>query len=174
MMTRELPTRIFREVGWSQRLGYAPGMAWAARREVLEEGLYDALILSGGDKAMASAIYGHFETTADTFEMSDPQRSHYVTWARRFHELTGGEAGFVRGELLHYWHGGPGRRANGRPYEGFSRFDFDPASDLRIDRYGAWRWASDKPDLHEHCTRYLTYRAKDSESFPPDSVGTRP
>ena len=171
MIAGELPTRIFKEIGWSSKLRYAPGMAWAARREVLEEGLYDALILCDADKAMASAIYGHYEATADTFEMSDRQRSHYAAWARRFHELTGGEAGFVWGELFHYWHGRPERRSNGRPYEGFSKFDFDPASDIRIDEHGAWRWASEKPDLHRHCAHYLMYREEDLESLPLESVG---
>jgi hypothetical protein len=66
MFAGKLPTRIFSETGWSHRLHYAPGMAWAARREVLKDGLYDALILSGGDKAMGSAIFGHFERTRRT------------------------------------------------------------------------------------------------------------
>ena len=170
MIAGELPTRIFKGVGWGTKLRYAPGMAWAARREVLEEGLYDALILGGGDKAMASAIYGHHEATADTFEMSDRQRSHYAAWARRFHELTGGEAGFVRGELFHYWHGRHDRRLL-RPYEGFSKFNFDPASNIGIDEHGAWRWASEKPDLHRRCAHYLMYREEDLESLPLESVG---
>lgn len=166
MNSGHLPHRVFSEVGCSQEYRYAPGMAWAARREALQDGLYDALIAGCGDKAMASALYGHSEATAVTFEMTDVQRDHYLGWARRFHRRSGGEAGFVDGELFHYWHGRPGRRSHGRPYEGFSRFDFDPTVDLGLDRYGVWRWASDKRDLHEYCKRYLQYRALDCAALP--------
>src|SRR5262249_12109982 len=38
------------------------GLAWVARREILENyGLYDAMIAGGGDRAVVSAMYGQFE-----------------------------------------------------------------------------------------------------------------
>ena len=38
------------------------GIAWAARRAILENhGLYDAMIIGGADRAMLYAIYGQFE-----------------------------------------------------------------------------------------------------------------
>ena len=38
---------------------------------------------------------------------------------------------------------------------------FDPDVDLRVDPSGAYRWASDKPVLHEICRRYFDERKED-------------
>src|SRR5712692_9448830 len=39
-----------------------PGLAWAARRGILEEhGFYDAMIVGSGDTSMLHAMYGQFE-----------------------------------------------------------------------------------------------------------------
>ena len=69
------------------------GLAWAARRELLDEaGFYDACIVGGGDLAMVSAAHGRFDVA--TRSMSERQADHYLDWARRYHELVGGETGF--------------------------------------------------------------------------------
>ncbi|HUI26907.1 MAG TPA: hypothetical protein VL403_12555, partial [Candidatus Kryptonia bacterium] len=53
--------------------GRALGMAWAARRELLERhGLYDACILGSGDKAMVLAGLGYFDLV-NSLEMNDRQ-----------------------------------------------------------------------------------------------------
>ena len=70
------------------------GVAWAARRELLDEaGFYDACIVGGGDLAMVSAAHGRFDVA--TRSMSERQVDHYLDWARRYHETVGGETGFI-------------------------------------------------------------------------------
>lgn len=50
------------ESGKDIRQPFPFGMAWAARRKILEgHGLYDAMIIGGGDRAMVHAMYGQFE-----------------------------------------------------------------------------------------------------------------
>ncbi|MEJ2339793.1 MAG: molybdopterin-dependent oxidoreductase [Gemmatimonadales bacterium] len=143
-------------------------VAWAARRDVIEDiGLYDALVLGCGDKAMASAAYGRFDGTVDAFRMSPPHASHYRRWARSFHRRISGRVGCVDGPLAHFWHGDTNRRARRAPYTAFRRFVFDPKTDLAIDDRGAWQWASDKPELHRYVADSLRNRCLDCDDAPP-------
>jgi hypothetical protein len=168
MLDGSVPSSIFSSIGSSRRFAYAPGFAWAARREVVGGlGLYDALILGCGDKAMASAAYGRFDDTVEVYRMSDPQASHYRRWARSFHRRVSGRVGFVAGPLAHFWHGDAYRRAKRAPYTGFRRFGFDPQTDLVIDEGGAWRWASDKADLQRYVADSLRDRCRDCDETPP-------
>jgi hypothetical protein len=168
MLDGSVPSSIFSSIGSSRRFDYAPGFAWAARRDVVEDlGLYDALILGCGDKALASAAYGRFDDTVDAYRMSEPHAGHYRRWARSFHRRVSGRVGYVDGGLAHFWHGDASSRAKRAPYTGFSRFGFDPKTDLAIDNGGAWRWASDKPGLHRYVTDSLRNRCRDCDDPPP-------
>jgi hypothetical protein len=85
MLDGSVPPSIFSSIGSSRRFAYAPGFAWAARRDVVEDiGLYDALILGCGDKAMASAAYGRFDDTVGAYRMSEPHanRAPYTGFER--------------------------------------------------------------------------------------------
>lgn len=73
-----------------------PGLAWAGRRELLDgHGFYDALIIGGGDRAMACACYGCFDAVIDLQRMNEPQKQRYLAWARPFHETVRGAATFL-------------------------------------------------------------------------------
>ncbi len=64
------------------RRSFAWGLAWAARREILENhGLYDAMIAGGGTRAVVSAIYGEFEKVIEAAQFNAAQREHYLKWA---------------------------------------------------------------------------------------------
>ena len=66
------------------------GLAWAARRELLDEaGFYDTCIVGGGDTAMVAAAHGSFDVA--TRSMSERQVDHYLDWARSYHDMVGGE-----------------------------------------------------------------------------------
>jgi hypothetical protein len=144
------PDRAFRTRGLSQRLHYAPGMAWAARRVTLDScGLYDAEILGCGDKLAFAAAVGRSADAAISIGMGGAQARHYHDWAERFHRLVRGQVSYVEGDLLHQWHGSLADRRYSERFHRFDQFDFDPRSDLATTPDGAWRWNSDKPDLHK-------------------------
>lgn len=168
MLEGSVPSSIFSSIGSSRRFAYAPGFAWAVRREVVEDiGLYDAFILGCGDKAMASAAYGRFDDTIDIYRMSEPHAKHYRRWARSFHRRVFGHVGYIDGPLGHFWHGDADSRALRAPYTGLGAFAFDPRSDLTIDEYGAWRWASDRPELRRYVADSLRNRCRDCDAAPP-------
>jgi hypothetical protein len=136
------------------------GLAWAARRELLDEaGFYDACIVGGGDLAMVSAAHGRFDVA--TRSMSERQVDHYLDWARSYHEIVGGETSFVDGVVSHLWHGDFERRRYRARHDGLKRFGFDPLDDIAHTADGAWRWNTAKPRLHAYVTSYFASRNED-------------
>ena len=147
----ELPESTFRRHGESQRLKYAPGMAWAARRSTLAElGFYDAAILGTGDKLMFAAAQARHHEVASATRMSPPQARHYTQWAEAFWKSIQGRISYVEGDLLHLWHGELINRRYRERIRGLRDFHFDPDADLARTPEGAWRWNSAKPAMHTY------------------------
>ena len=167
MRTGTLPPEIFRVQGASLRLRYSPGHAWAARRSLLRQhGLYDAMVMGSGDKAMASAAFGHCHDSVVAFEFNDRQAQHYLDWAVPFHEAVRGHVGFTAHNLFHLWHGRLSKRSYGERYIGFDRFAFDPYKDVRLARNGCWSWATNKPEMHEQVREFFFRREEDTDGTP--------
>jgi hypothetical protein len=140
----------------------AAGLAWAARRELLDRHLFfDTYILGAGDQAMACAAHHCFDELTQRYYMNNHQQRQYITWAEPFYESVRAETPFLDAEIFHLWHGEVGRRKGRLRYEGFQGFQFDPFTDIAIDQNGAWRWNTDKPEMHEYVRRYFASRKED-------------
>jgi hypothetical protein len=150
------------EPGSTHRLGIALGLAWAARRELLEtHGFYDAGVLGGGDRALACAAFGLLDGLLAPWSANPRQSAHFLAWARPFHEDVRGRVGWVDGPCFHLWHGERKHRRYVERYQGFRGFDFDPGRDIAIDASGCWRWNSDKPEMHRYVRDYFFGRRED-------------
>jgi hypothetical protein len=144
------------------RFKSARGHAWAARREILaDRGFYDANILGGGDRAMAAAVFGHFGAASMAHRMTSSHLEWYLAWAKPFQATVGGAVSFVGGDVFHLWHGEMKDRRGIERHTRLNGFGFDPATDIAIDPNGCWRWASDKPELHEYVRNYFQRRRED-------------
>lgn len=138
------------------------GMAWATRREILDDhGLYDAMIVGGGDTAMVHAIYGQFEKEIQLHHLNRARQEHYLKWARPHHRAIAGKIMNVSGRVYHLWHGKLINRHYHDRHRLLAGFDFDPDIDLRIGANGAWQWARSRPDLEEFLVNYFLNRAED-------------
>ncbi|HSP98141.1 MAG TPA: hypothetical protein VL049_13000 [Candidatus Dormibacteraeota bacterium] len=136
------------------------GLAWAARRELLDHcGFYDACIVGGGDLAMVAAAYGCFDVAMRN--MNEKQKEHYLAWARTHHARCRAEIGFLDGPLFHLWHGDIKHRRYRERHAALRRHAFDPFEDIAHDDNGSWRWNSDKPELHEGVRGYFALRRED-------------
>lgn len=145
-----LPRESFRSRGYSNRLGYSPGLAWAARRDWVERhGFYDAIILGAGDKALFSAACGRQREFVDAYCGGTTHARHYLDWADEFEGAVRGRLGVIQGDAYHLFHGELENRGYDSRYEGFDQFGFDPDADLRFGEEGAWEWGSEKPAMHE-------------------------
>jgi len=163
-----LPDASFGTHGLSQKIGYAPGMAWVARRETLERhGFYDAAIIGTGDKLIFGAACGRYEDAACALQMNPRQRQHYHAWAKPFYETVAGRLTYLDGHILHLWHGDLDKRRYVQRLDGFRRYGFDPDSDLALTPGGAWRWNSDKPELHAHVRKYFESLELEPQSAEP-------
>jgi hypothetical protein len=140
----------------------AIGLAWAARREILNRHpFYDACILGGGDRAMACAATQRWNELARRHRMNAHERQWYIGWAEPFYETVRAELAFLDTDIFHLWHGDVARRQKGSARDGFRCFEFDPAVDRAIDANGSWRWNTDKPDMHDYIRGFFAARRED-------------
>ena len=141
---------------------YSSGIAWAARRELLQEHrFYDACIIGGGDRAMVAALYGCFEHLIRRQRLNERQFAHFLAWAEPFYDAVRGAIGFVEGELFHLWHGALENRRWYRRYGPMPRFLFDPIEDIALTENRLWRWNSHKPELHAYVHDHFVERRED-------------
>jgi hypothetical protein len=140
----------------------APGLAWAARRQILDRhGFFDTCIVGGGDTAMICAAHHCFEELMFRHCMNERERQRYMTWAEPYYETVRAETAFVDTDIFHLWHGDQRDRKPRVRFEGFQRFQFDPCNDIAIDEGGYWRWNTDKPEMHEYVRSYFASRRED-------------
>lgn len=159
-----IPADVFLTQGASKKWMYSSGHVWAGRREILlEHGLYDALIMGSGDKAIAAAAFGRFNDFAVALDMNDSTAKHYLNWAAPFYDSVQGKVGFVDLEILHLWHGDLAKRKYDSRYKDLT--DFDPYRDIAMETHGAWKWCSAKREIHDLLTTY--FRERDEDGRPP-------
>ncbi len=71
-------------------LGLTLGLAWAARRELLDRhGLYDACILGSADKAIVCAAYGLFDIVGRSLHMTPSRFDHFLDGHARSMRMSG-------------------------------------------------------------------------------------
>jgi glycosyltransferase involved in cell wall biosynthesis len=134
------------------------GIAWAARRAILENhGLYDAMIVGGGDRAMLHAIYGQFDKETQLHHLNKSHQEHYLKWAQPFHRAIAEKVGHVSGRIYHLWHGDFFNRNYSSRHRIFSGFDFEPDVDLVVGPNGA----RPRPELERFLVNYFIGRAED-------------
>ncbi len=137
------------------------GLAWAARRDVLADGLYDACIVGSGNRAILCAQLGRFSDAIHYLHMGPRWQAHYLSWAERQYERIQGSVEAIEGRLIHLWHGCLDDRRYAERHTALARFDFDPAVDIEQAEEGAWQWSSDKPEMHRYVRRYFWARNED-------------
>jgi hypothetical protein len=152
---------------WENNLPYgfratSTGIAWAARREIIENhGLYDAMIIGGGDRAMLNAMYGQFDKEMRLHHLNKARQEHYLKWAQPYHRAIAEKIGNVSGKIYHLWHGDLINRNYRSRHRLLANFDFEPDLDLVIGPNGAWRWARSRPKLERFLVNYFNDRAED-------------
>jgi hypothetical protein len=145
-------------VAWS----CAAGAAWSMRRDVLASiGLYDAMIVGGGDGALAHAALGEQDRLTRILRFSPAHAEHYCEWASRFRGIAKDGIGVVDGDIYHLWHGSLRDRKYTSRQAILSRFAFDPNADIGVADSGCWRWTSDKPALHQAVAEFFARRRED-------------
>jgi hypothetical protein len=142
--------------------GCNSGLAWAARKEVLQRGgFYDACIMGSGDRAMLCGALGLPEQAIQYLRMNPQWEEHYVRWAEQHYESVGGEVRDIEGSLYHLWHGDLKKRQYQERHIRMEEYDFTPQEDLRLEETLCWGWNSNKPEMHQFVEQYFTTRQED-------------
>jgi hypothetical protein len=156
---------------WSAWGGGHPGLAWAARRETLDQlgGLIDFCIAGSGDTHMANALMGlprsgvFNNPGADSIDRFSPGFIAGIErWAQRCQTYVRQNVGYVPGACLHHWHGKSEQRGYTKRWDIARYHQFDPAADLITDAQGCWRWSGANPRLEQDISRSLSSRNEDS------------
>ena len=139
------------------------GFAWAARREVLRHGLYDACIAGSGDHMMAHAFCGDWQSRCiERIIGANPAHAtHFAEWSRGVYRDVRAKVGAVPGTVLHLWHGETADRRYVDRNRELAAHGFDPVTDVRVGPTGCWEWSSDKPALHRWARQYFGSRNED-------------
>lgn len=128
--------------------GGHPGLAWAARRETLEQlgGLIDMGVTGSGDTYMANALMGDVIFNSKP-GMSDGFKKMLIIWQKRCDQYVKKNIGFVPGLIMHYWHGKSGVRGYDKRWDIACFHKFDPYEDIELAPNGLYRWTGNKPEL---------------------------
>ena len=149
--------------GPEQRTRFGTGLGWAFRRELyVEHDFYASGIVGGNDVAMACAAFGRFDVVERNWHMNADQLAHYRAWAEPYSRTVCGEVAGIDGQVLHLWHGQIANRRYRQRFSDLAPYAFDPFTDIALDEGGAWRWNSDKPDLHRYVQGWFVGRDEDA------------
>jgi len=139
------------------------GYAWAATRQALDGfgGLIDFGIAGAGDHHMACSIIGKAN-------LSVPKDVHpnYIKllkeWETRALRTAHKHMGFVKGTLIHYWHGKKRDRQYRSRWDILKTHQFDPTRDIYKDTTGLWVLHPSNIGLRDDIRKYFQSRNEDS------------
>jgi hypothetical protein len=137
----------------------ATGMAWAARRDLIQENGYcDACIIGGGCGAIFTAACRAPEQSIRRQRMNGRQAKHHLAWADAFGRAVAGDVAALEGDICHLWHGDIAKRGRPVRYETIAAPGFDPGEDISVAENGVWRWGPNKPEMHDYLKAYFASR----------------
>jgi hypothetical protein len=150
------------------------GFAWAARREIFGEiGLYDRAIAGTADHLMAHAATGQIEHACiERAFFGDSIKAHFSRWGKRFFEVVRGNLGFVEGDIYHLWHGELKNRRYLERTRELSRLNFNPSTDLIVNRHNLYEFVPERDDLRFWMREYFRHRLEDEAAV--EMPGTAP
>jgi hypothetical protein len=139
------------------------GYAWAATREALNGfgGLIDFAIAGAGDHHTACGIIGKIMHSV-------PNKVHpnYIKllkeWEMRALRTAHKHMGFVKGTLVHYWHGKKRDRQYRGRWEILTKNQYDPTRDIHKDTQGLWVLHPSNNRLRDDLRHYFQSRNEDS------------
>lgn len=142
----------------------APGLAWAARRSLLERfGLFDSCAIGGSDVAWTYAALGDFRTGADRVFMTGAMEAAFRRWGEPLAQVVAGRVGVLDRPAFHLWHGELKDRAYTGRHRTMRAFGYDPDRDLRIAANGVWEWHQAPAAMRAYVADYFRQRREDGD-----------
>ena len=141
-----------------------PGFAWAARREAIDElgGIPDLNILGAGDRILALALVGKVEHSLHP-DCTEAYKKWVMDYQDRSIHLVRKDVGYVKGTLIHFWHGKKKDRKYWDRWKCLVDNKYDPFMDVRRDWQGLIQIDDyQKPKLRDDIRKYFAVRNENS------------
>lgn len=137
------PGLTFRDItkkNYTVRAGH-PGLAWAFRREELQDvgGWLDTCVNGSADLHMAGCYTGKSDLALPT-EVSAGYRNSILRYGELCEFYIRRNVSYMPGAAHHYWHGRPRQRGYEERGGCLIKYQFDPHTDLIKGLNGLWKW----------------------------------
>jgi hypothetical protein len=135
-----------------------PGLAWAARRDFIATyGLFDQMVVGGGDTMLVVAAYGAWDHWHARV-LPEGLRQAWRRWAEPFNGALDADVGYLPTSIMHLWHGDTSKRKYTERLSILSGHHFDPEMDLQASPDALWEWSSNKDEMHAEIADYFLGR----------------
>lgn len=135
------------------------GFGWAIRREVIDEIKFlDTQILGGADALMYFSFFGIYGSNIHD-QLSTNWKQHIKQWAMKCFEVVGGSVGYIKGSIIHMYHGTTKNRNYQGRYDVLKSINFNPSTDLTISENGIWEFKN--KSLNPTISKYFNERNED-------------
>jgi hypothetical protein len=101
---------------------------------------------------------------------ANPFRDSFHAWAKPFHSDVQSNVGFVKGAVLHRWHGDRKKRYYYKRMVGLLAREYNPALDVTVAPSGALQWTEHGTPLKRWMKDYFTRRQEDGKPGPVGRV----
>ena len=121
---------------------------------------------------MAHAMMGDLSSPCVTNSVgaANPFRDSFHKWAKPFHRDVRSRVGFVRGAVLHRWHGDRKKRNYYKRMVGLLARSYNPSLDVMVAPSGALQWTEHGAALGRWMKVYFTRRQEDAKPGPVEKI----
>lgn len=139
-----------------------PGFAWACTREAMDGmgGLIDFAILGAGDHHMALAWIGEIDKSCHG-RMHPNYKKKLKRFEKRCERVIKRDVGYVKGTIVHGWHGRFKNRRYGERWAILVDNNFDPDEDIKYNSQGLLVFDDEKVGLRDGIRAYFRQRNED-------------
>jgi hypothetical protein len=141
----------------------ATGFGWGCPASYFQDGLglYDSLIIGGGDTLIYAAGNGELQAWLQKRKYSLSHIEHIVAWSNLWYDKVQGKVGYADNRIDTFYHGTLKNRNYLNRHELLLRNEFNPNKDVVLDDSGLLQWNSDKPEMHNALRKYFAARQED-------------
>lgn len=135
-----------------------PGLAWGARREIIQKcKIYDAMVMGGGDTMF---MHGLFDDLHNVLNFcGNSLLPHYKEWARQLSDETKGSFYYLDIRILHLYHGRAANRRYNLRDSWYRKYLFDPYEDIKREENGCWNFKN--LEMKKLVKKYFRMRNED-------------
>lgn len=139
-----------------------PGLAWAARRELIDKHrLYDRCGTGANDVVLCHSSTGDFKNYWFRTR-SKGLRQDMMAWGAQWYSSTRGAVDFLPITPSHLYHGERSKRGYGPAVADSLLAGYDPVAHTRYDEGGALAWSPDAPaTMNQRFQAYFESREED-------------